>query len=59
MPWLGTLSVGLENKIKPTVEKCFFGVEQRAIFKSCPLLPAIKKKKKGCVACFAFKQFSL
>ena len=53
MPWLGTLSVGLENKIKPIVEKCFFGVEQRAIFKSCPLLPAIKKKKRMCcLLCF-------
>ena len=41
--WLGTPSVGLENKIKASVEKCFFAVEQCAIFTSCPFLPAIKK----------------
>ena len=27
LPWLGTPSVGLENKIKASVEKCFFAVE--------------------------------
>ena len=42
LPWLGTPSVGLENKIKASVEKCFFA-EERVIFTSCPLLPAIKK----------------
>ena len=41
--WLGTPSVGLENKIKASVEKCFFAVEQCAIFTSCPFLTAIKK----------------
>ena len=43
LPWLGTPSVGLENKIKASVKKCFFAVEQRFIFTSRPLLPAIKK----------------
>ena len=43
LPWLGIPSVGLENKIKASVKKCFFAVEQRVIFTSCPLLPAIKK----------------
>ena len=42
LPWLGTPSVGLQNKIKDNVEKCFFAVEQR-VFTSCPLLPAIKE----------------
>ena len=42
MPCLGTPSVGLKNKIKASVEKCFFAVEQRIIFTSRPLL-AIKK----------------
>ena len=42
LPWLGTPSVGLEHKIKASVEKCFFAVEQRVIFRSRPLLPAIK-----------------
>ena len=27
LPWLGTPSVGLENKTKASVEKCFFAVE--------------------------------
>ena len=40
--WLGTPSVGLENKIKASVEKCFFAVKQRVIFTSRPLLPAIE-----------------
>ena len=40
---VGSSSVRLENKIKPNVEKCFFAVEQRAIFTSRPLLPASKK----------------
>ena len=35
--------VGLENKIKDSVEKCFFEVKQSAIFTSRPLLPPIKK----------------
>ena len=43
LPWQGTPSIGLENKIKASVEKCFFAVEQRVIFTSLPLLPAIKK----------------
>ena len=43
LPWLGTLSVGLENKIKASVEKCFFPVEQGVIFTPRPLPPAIKK----------------
>ena len=43
LPWLETPSVGLENKIKASVKKCFFAVEQRVIFTSRPLLPAIKK----------------
>ena len=42
-PWLETPSVGLKNKIKASVEKCFFAVEQHVIFISRPLLPAIKK----------------
>ena len=41
--WLGTPSVGLENKIKASVEKCFFAVKQCVIFTCCPFLPAIKK----------------
>ena len=41
LPWLGTPSVGLKNKIKASAEKCFFAVEQRVIFTSRPLLPAI------------------
>ena len=40
---LGTPSVRHENKIKASAEKCFFAVEQRVIFASRPLLPAIKK----------------
>ena len=40
---LGTFLVRLENKIKASVEKCFFAVEQCVIFTSCSLLPAIKK----------------
>ena len=43
LPWLGTPSVGLENKIKASVEKCFIAIEQRVIFTSRPLLSAIKK----------------
>ena len=43
LPWLGTFSVGLENKSKANVEKSIFAVEQRVIFTSRPLLPAIKK----------------
>ena len=43
LPWLGTPSVGLENKIKASVEKYSFAVEQRVSFTSRPLLPAIKK----------------
>ena len=43
LPWLGTPSVTHEKKIKNSVEKCFFAVEQRVIFTSRPLLPAIKK----------------
>ena len=43
LPWLGTPSVRLENKIKANVEKCFFAVEQRVIFIFRPLLSAIKK----------------
>ena len=41
--WLGTPSVELENKIKPSVKKCFFAIEQHVIFTSRPHLPAIKK----------------
>ena len=43
LPRLGTPSVGLENKIEASVEKCSFAVEQRVIFTSRPLLTAIKK----------------
>ena len=43
LPWLGALSVGLENNIKASVEKCFFAVKQRFSFTSRPLLTAIKK----------------
>ena len=43
LPWLGTLSNGLENKIKASVEKCFLAVEQRDIFISRPFFPAIKR----------------
>ena len=43
LPWLKTPSVGLETKIKATAEKCFFALDQRVIFTSRPLLPAIKK----------------
>ena len=43
LPWLGTPSVRLENKIKVNVEKCFFAVEQCVIYTSRPLLSAIKK----------------
>ena len=43
LPWLETPSVRLENKIKTSVEKCFSAVEQRVIFTSRLLLPAIKK----------------
>ena len=43
LPWLGTPSVGLKNKIKASVKKCFFAEEQRAVFTSRSLLPAIKK----------------
>ena len=43
LSWLGTPLVDLENKIKASVEKCFFAVEQRVNFTSHPLLPAIKK----------------
>ena len=35
--------VGLENKIEPSVEKCFFAVKQRISFTFRPLFPAIKK----------------
>ena len=43
LPWLETPSVGLENKIKANVEKCFFAVGQRVIFTSRPLITVIKK----------------
>ena len=43
MPWLEIPSVGLKNKIKTSVKKCFFEVKQRVIFTSLPLLSAIKK----------------
>ena len=43
LPWLGTLLIGLENKIKASDEKCFFAIEQQVIFTCCPLLSAIKK----------------
>ena len=43
LSWLGTPSVGFENKIKASVEKSFFTVEQRVMFTSRPLLPLIKK----------------
>ena len=43
LPWLGTPSVRHKSKIKATVEKCFFAVEQYVIFTTQPLLPAIKK----------------
>ena len=43
LSWLKTPLVGLENKIKTIVEKCFFAVKQHVIFTSHPLLPAIKK----------------
>ena len=36
--WLGAPSVGVENKIKASVEKRFFAVEQHVIFKSRPFL---------------------
>ena len=36
-------TVRRKSKIKAIVEKCFFAVEQRVIFTSRPLLPAIKK----------------
>ena len=42
-PGWGTPSVRLENKIKTSVEKCFFAVERRLIFTSFPFLLAIKK----------------
>ena len=42
LTWLGSPSVGLENKIKARVKKCFFAVEH-VIFTSRPLLSAIKK----------------
>ena len=42
LPWLGTPSVGLENKIKASVEKCFLAVEHHVVFTSRPLLSAIK-----------------
>ena len=42
LPWLGTPSVGLKNNNKAIFEKCFFAVEKRVIFTSCPPLPAIK-----------------
>ena len=41
LSWLGTPLVRLENKTKASLEKCFFAVEQRVIFTSRPLLPAI------------------
>ena len=44
LPWLVTTLVGLENKIKASVEKCFFAVEQRVIFTFRSLLPVIKKE---------------
>ena len=37
------LMVGLENKIKASLEKSFFAVEQSIIVRFHPLLPAIKK----------------
>ena len=43
LPWFRTPSVGLKNKIKASVEKCFFAIEQLVIFTSLPLLSAIKK----------------
>ena len=43
LPCLETPLVRYETKIKASVEKCFFAVEQLAIFTSRPLLPAIKK----------------
>ena len=43
LPWLGTPLIGFENIIKASMQKCFFAVEQRVIFTSCPLLPPIKK----------------
>ena len=43
LPWLETSLAGLENKIKASVEKSFFAVEQRVIFTSRLLLPVIKK----------------
>ena len=33
---MNKIEVGLENKIKTTVEKCFFAVEQRVIFAAEP-----------------------
>ena len=41
LSWLRTPLVRIENKTKASLEKCFFAVEQRVIFTSCPLLPAI------------------
>ena len=41
LSWFGTPLVRIENKIKASLEKCFFAVEQRVIFTSRPLLPAI------------------
>ena len=43
LPWLRPPSLRHESKMKASVEKCFFAVEQRVIFTSHPFLPAIKK----------------
>ena len=43
LPWLGTPSVGLKNKIKASVKKYFLAIERRVILTSRPLLLAIKK----------------
>ena len=42
-PWLGIPLVGLENKIKASVEKGFFAVKQSIIFTFRPFLPEIKE----------------
>ena len=43
LPWLETPSARHKSKIKASVKKCFFAVEQRVIFTSRPLFSAIKK----------------
>ena len=43
LPWLGTSSVRYESKIKASVEKCFFAVEQPVVFTSHPRFPATQK----------------